>query len=153
MSTFPITLLILSLILPPFSIVGQSPHKTVSLRNVGKYGTRYTDKTIRIRNVTLEEVRGFENDWVHLFQLYDPRARFRRGAFKGASPGSIPEFSIVADEAIGKVLMDQKGEWFNRKVNIYLSITDRGLTPFIYIGYVVKVERLNVKGKVDKVIP
>jgi hypothetical protein len=69
------------------------------------------------------------------------------------SPGSIPEFSVFADERIGKVLIKQKAEWFNRKVNVYLSITDRGLTPLTCIGFVVKVERLNGKGKVDKIVP
>lgn len=149
-----VELLILSFILLPFEVAGQSSYKTVSLRKVGIYATRGTDKTIRIQNVILEEVHGFENDWAHLFQVYDPRARFRRGAFKHyRSPGSIPEFSIFADEGIGKVLIEQKAEWFNRKVNIYLDITDRGLTPWIYIGYVVKVERLNAKGKADKTVP
>ena len=146
-------LLILGLVLQSISTAGQSGYKSVSLRKVGRFGGCSTDNTIRIKNVVLERVRTFEGDWVHLFQLYDPRAKFRRGVFEGPSPGSIPEFAIVTNEAIGKVLVEQKAEWFDRRVNVYLSITDLGLTPLTCVGYVVRVERLNEKGKVDKVVP
>jgi hypothetical protein len=128
--------------------------KTVSLRKIGKYGGDYTDKTLKISNVILEDVRGFENDWAHLFQLYDPRTKFRRGAkTENENPCCIREFSIFSDEEIGKPLLEQKDVWVNRRLNIYVQITDRGLTPLTYIGYVVKVELLNEKGKVEKTLP
>jgi len=108
---------------------------------------------MKISNVILEDVRGFENDWAHLFQLYDPRTKFRRGAkTENENPCCIQEFSIFADEEIGKPLLEQKDEWLNKRVNVYVRITDRGLTPLIYIGYVVKVELLNEKGKVEKTL-
>ncbi len=149
-----VRLLLVALLLVPHAIVCQSSFKSVSLRKVSKYGGRYTDKTVKIPNVVLEDVRGFENDWPHLFQLYDPRDRFRRGAFKeNENPCCIQEFSIFADVDIGKSLLRQKAEWFGKLVNVYISIQDRGLTPRIYIGYVVRVELLNENGKVAKAIP
>ena len=128
--------------------------KTVSLSKIGKYGIRhFTDKTLKISNVILEDVRGFKNDWAHLFQLYDPRTKFRRGAkTENENPGNKQEFSIFADEEIGKPLLEQKDEWLNKRVNVYVRITDRGLTPLHNIGYVVKVELLNERGKVEKTI-
>ena len=128
--------------------------KSISLYKIRKYGVDYTDTTLKIANVVLEDVRGFENDWAHLFQLYDPRTKFRRGAkTENENPCCIQEFSIFADENIGKPLLEQKDEWINRRVNVYVQITDRGLTPLMYIGYVVKVELLNEKGKVEKTLP
>jgi hypothetical protein len=127
--------------------------KTVSLLKIRKYGVDYTAKTLKISNVILEDVRGFENDWAHLFQLYDPRTKFRRGAkTENENPCCIQEFSIFADEEIGKPLVEQKDVWLNKRVNVYVRITDRGLTPLTYIGYVVKVELLNEKGKVEKTL-
>jgi len=132
----------------------QSSARSISLRKIGKYGVQYTDKTLRISNVILEEVRSFENDWPHLFQLYDPRKKFRRGAMsKYDNPCCIQEFSIFSDEDIGEILLKRKEDWFGKRVNVYVIITDRGLTPLVYIGYVTKVERLNQKGEVELTIP
>jgi len=127
--------------------------KTVSLRRVAKYGYEGTSKTLKISNVVLEDVRGFENHWAYLFQLYDSRAKFRRGAkTENQHPCCIQEFSIFADGEIGEPLLKQKDEWLNKNVNVYVSITDRGLTPLMNIGYVVKIELLNEKGKVEKTL-
>ena len=128
--------------------------KTVSLRQVARYGYEGTSKTLKISNVVLEDVRGFEDHWAYLFQLYDERAKFRRGAkTEKEHPCCKQEFSIFADEEIGKPLLKQKDEWLNKKVNVYVHITDRGLTPLMNIGYVEKVELLDEKGKVEKTLP
>jgi hypothetical protein len=128
--------------------------QTISLRSIGKYAESYPSKTLKISNIVLEDVRGFENDWAHLLQLYDPRTEFRRGAkTENENPCCIQEFSIFADESIGKPLLEQKDEWFNKRVNIYVKITDRGLTPFMNIGLVVKLELLSEKGEIERTLP
>ena len=148
---YTLVLSMLALILVPCDILAQGSPKTVSLREVAKYGG---SRTVKIANVVLEDVRAFPNDWAHLFQLYDPRAKFRRGAFReNENPCCIQEFSIFADDGIGKLLVEKKAEWINKRVNVYLIITDRGLTPLTNIGLVVKVERLNEKGKIEKTLP
>jgi hypothetical protein len=126
--------------------------KTISLRQIARYEGK--SKTLKIANVVLEDVRGFEEHWAYLFQLYDERSKFRRGAkTEKEHPCCIQEFSIFADEEIGKPLLKQKDEWLNKKVNVYVRITDMGLTPLMNIGYVEKVELLNEKGKVEKSLP
>ena len=128
--------------------------QTISLRSIGKYAKSYPSKTLKISNIVLEDVRGFENDWAHLFQLYDPRTEFRRGAkTENENPCCIREFSIFADEGIGKPLLERKDEWLNKRVNVYVKITDRGLTPFMNIGLVVKLELLNEKGEIKRTLP
>ena len=151
---YTLVLSMLALILVPCHVLAQGSPKTVSLREVAKYGINYTPRTVKIANVVLEDVRAFPNDWAHLFQLYDPRAKFRRGAFReNENPCCIQEFSIFADDGIGKLLVEKKAEWINKRVNVYLNITDRGLTPWTNIGLVVKVERLNEKGKIEETLP
>jgi hypothetical protein len=137
------------------SINSKSSHvQTISLRQIGKYAESYPRRTLKISNVVLEDVRGFENDWAYLFQLYDSDDNFRRGAkSKNENPCCIQEFSIFADESIGKPLLKRKAEWLNKRANIYVEITDRGLTPFMNVGLVVKVELLNQKGKVEQTLP
>lgn len=156
-----VLILILCLLFGNLYASGQSktksksfPVKTISLSKIAKkYGLEGSEKTLKISNVILEDVRGFENDWPHLFQLYDPREQFRRGAkTESENPCCIQEFSIFATEQIGKPLLEQKDEWLNRRVNVYVHATDRGLTPWKNIGLVVKVELLNGKGKVEKTL-
>ena len=93
-----------------------------------------------------------------LFQTIGPTSSNYMTRGQGSGVGhsektSIQEFSIFADDGIGKLLVEKKAEWINKRVNVYLKITDRGLTPWTNIGLVVKVERLNEKGKIEKTLP
>ena len=91
-----------------------------------------------------------ENDWVYVFHLRDPRTGFESGE---ALTIFTNDFLICTDETIGKTLVKERDRWLNRKVNMYLSITDRGLTPNLNVGYVTKVELVNGKGQVVETIP
>jgi hypothetical protein len=118
------------------------------LRQVGRYAEDYTPGTLKIARVVLEDFRSVEDDWVHVFQLFDPRSKVRRGEMVNGRPYEAHSFLICTDEEIGKPLLLRKERWLNRSVNVYIKVIDRGLTTHMYVGYVTKVELLDEKGRV-----
>ena len=122
--------------------------RSVSLRQVGRYAEDYTPGTLKIARVVLEDFRPVEDDWVHVFQLYDLKSGVRRGEVVNGRPYGAHSFLICTNEEIGKPLLERKEKWLNRNVNVYLKIIDRGLTTHMYVGYVTKVELLDEKGRV-----
>ena len=122
--------------------------RTVSLRQVGKYAETYTADTVKLAGVVLEDFRAVERDWVHVFQLYDPKTKLRRGEVADDGPYDTHAFLICADDEIGKPLLAQKDKWLNRPVNLYLKIGDRALTTHVYVGFAMKIELLDEKGRV-----
>lgn len=126
--------------------------RSVSLRQVGKYAEEYTPATLKLSSVVLEDFRSVENDWVHVFQLYDSRTKVRRGEKSNGLPYNADSFLICTDEEIGKPLLERKEKWLNHRVNVYLYVTDQGLTTHIYVGHVTKIELLDEKARVIDVI-
>jgi hypothetical protein len=126
--------------------------RPVSLRQVGRYAESYTPDTLKLSGVVLEDVRSVEDDWVHVFQLYDPRSKTRRGEKFDGMPYHPHHFLICSDEGIGEPLLARKERWLNRRVNVYLRIFDRGVTVHLYVGSVEKVELLDEKGRVEETI-
>jgi hypothetical protein len=118
------------------------------LCRVGWHAEEYIPGTLKIARVVLEDFRPVEDDWVHVFQLYDPKSKVRRGEIVDGRPYEAHSFLICTDEEIGKPLLERKDRWLNRSVNVYLKITDRGLTTHMYVGYVTKIELLDEKGHV-----
>src|SRR5688500_13129506 len=114
--------------------------RPVSLRQVGIYAEAYTPDTLKLSGVVHEDVRPVEDDWVHVFQLYDPKSKARRGEKFDGIPYNPHHFLICSDEGIGKPLLAQKERWLKRRVNVYLRIFDRGVTVHLYVGSVEKVE-------------
>jgi hypothetical protein len=93
--------------------------------------------------------REWAHDWVYVFHLKDTKTGFEHG--KELTPYTV-YFLICTDETIGKPLIKQKVQWLNQKVNVYLEGRDVGLTPFMNIAFVTKIELLNLQGKVIKTI-
>ena len=129
-----------------------SPVRPISLRRVGRHAEKYTPNTLKLSGVVLEDLRRVEDDWVHVFQLYDPRSNFRRGEKFDRMDYHPHHFLICSDEGIGKPLLAQKERWLNRRVNVYLRIWDMGVTVHLYVGNVIKVELLDEKGRVEETI-
>lgn len=123
--------------------------RAVSLRNVGRYANAYTPGRLKLSRVVLAGFKHIEDDWVYVFHLRDPRTGLQRGEDLTIHTHS---FLICTEATIGKPLLEGKDEWLGRRVNVYLRILDRGLTPNIYVGYVTKVELLDDKGRVTRTL-
>lgn len=154
-----VTLLAACLLLGPPLSLSQIERKTkppsirsISLREVGRYADAYTRDTLKLSGVVLEDFRPVEGDWVHVFQLYDPKSKARRGEKFDGMPYHPHHFLICADEGIGKPLLARKERWLNRRVNVYLRILDRGLTVHLYVGSVIKVELMDGTGRVEETL-
>jgi hypothetical protein len=126
------------------------PIRAVSLRQVGRYANQYVPGMLKLSRVVLEGVKHVDNDWVYVFHLRDPETGLQRGEELTIQ---TYKFLICTDEEIGKPLLKNRVEWLGHRVNVYLIITDRGLTPNIYVGYVRKIELLNDRGQVLKAFP
>lgn len=126
--------------------------RNISLLRVGRHAEAYTKDTLKVTRIVLEDFRTVEDAWVHVFQLYDPKSKVRRGETADGLPFEAHSFLICTDEEIGKPLLERKDRWLNRSVNVYLRIYDLGLTTHMYVGYVTKVELLDEKGQVIETI-
>lgn len=123
--------------------------RSISLRDVGRYGNEYTPHTLKISNLVLEDVRKLMDKWhEYVLQLYDPRADIRRGVKDKDGTSFDPHHFMICVDDLGKPLLERKDKWLNNKVNVYLRMQDLGLTTNMYVGYVVKIEFLDEKGKV-----
>ena len=123
--------------------------RSTSLRDVGRYANAYTPQTLKISNVVLEDVRKLLDQWdEYVLQLYDPRAGIRRGVKAQDGSSFDPHHFLICAGDLGKPLIERKEKWLNNKVNVYLRIEDLGLTTNIYVGFVVKIEFQDEKGKV-----
>jgi hypothetical protein len=155
-----ILLLILILFCNQFSAFSQIRKSKDNFRNVTlkrlAYNANYgSSNKLKIKSVVLAGFKAPQNEWnprdhwVYVFHLKDTRPRFELG--KELTPYTS-YFLICTDETIGKSLINQKENWLNQKVNVYLQARDVGLTPFMNVGFVTKIELLDVKGKVIKTI-
>ena len=123
--------------------------RSISLRDVSRYANRYTPHTFKISNVVLEDVRKMHETWnEYILQLYDPRADFRSGIKDKDGSAFDPHYFLVCVDDLGKPLIERKEKWLNHRINVYLQIRDMAITTNMYIGYAVKIEFLDEKGKV-----
>jgi hypothetical protein len=122
--------------------------RSVSLRTVPIKANKDTS-LLKLKNVILVDFKNPPNDWVYVFHLKDNKSKFEVG--KDLTK-STTGFLICTDETIGDVLLEQKDQWINQKVNVYLRGRDMGLTPYMNVGFVIKIELLDSKGKVVKII-
>jgi hypothetical protein len=110
----------------------------------------------KLKGVVLTGFKDPQNDWdsrhqwVYVFHLKDAKTGFELG--KELTPYTS-YFLICTDATIGKPLINQKDEWLNQKINVYIQPQDFGLTPFMNVGFVTKIELLNQKGRIIKTIP
>ena len=123
--------------------------RTISLEKFGEYPNRYREGTFKIPNVVLEDVRlAGERETISVLLVYDPRSGARRGEPFEGDPFHPHGFLICTGPEIGNPLAEQKDKWLKKRVNLYATMLDVGLTIFVYTGYVTKIELLDEKGKV-----
>ena len=123
--------------------------RAISLRDVVRHANNYTPHTLKISNVVLEDVRKLHETWSeYLLQLYDPRVDFRLGVKDKDGSSFDPHHFIICVDDLGKPLIERKEKWVNHRINVYLWIRDMAITTNIYVGYAVKIEFVDEKGKV-----
>jgi hypothetical protein len=155
-----IFLLILILLCSQLSTFSQTRKRKnsfqpVSLRKLAYNANYGSSNNLKLRSVVLAGFKDPQNDWeshhkwVYVFHLKDTKTGFELG--KELTPYTS-YFLICTDKTIGKPLINQKDEWINQKVNVYVEPRDVGLTPFMNIAFVTKIELLDSKGKVIKTI-
>lgn len=121
----------------------------VSLSRVPKNANFGPYDKFKVVNLTLLGFKNAPDDWVYVFHLKDEK----RGLEVGRELTKFTNtFLICTNDAIGKVLDEQKDEWLNRKINLYIEARDMGLTPYMNVGFVTKLELLDDKGKVVKTL-
>ena len=147
--------LLLCLLCIPLQVSSQTQRskgpriRSISLRNVVRHANRYTPHTLKISNVVLEDVRKLVDEWPeYLLQLYDPRTDIRLGVKDQDGSSFDPHRFLICVDVLGKPLIEQKEKWLNKRVNVYFLIRDMAITTNIYVGYAVKLELLDEKGKV-----
>ena len=147
-------LLILILLCSQSTIFSQIQNRKESIRSVKLTKVAYeanfgsSDK-IKLKRIVLIDFKDLQDDWIYVFHLKDSKTGFELGKELTAQ---INGFLICTDKTIGKSLLEQKNEWLNQKVNVYLEGRDIGLTPLMNVGFVTKIELLDSKGKVIKTI-
>lgn len=104
---------------------------------------------LKIKDIVLADFKILPSKSVYVFHLKDSKTGFELGK---ELTKSKTDYFIYTDETIGKSLIDQKDEWLNQKVNVYLEPRNVGLMPLINVGFVMKIELLDKKGKVVKII-
>jgi hypothetical protein len=155
-----ILLLILILFCSQFVTFSQTRKKKDSFRSVPlskvAYNANYgSSNKLKLKNVVLAGFKEPQNDWeereqwLYVFHLKDAKSGLELG--KELTPYTS-SFLIFTDKTIGKSLLQQKNEWLNQKVNVYLEGRDIGLTPLMNVGFVTKIELVDSKGKVIKTI-
>jgi hypothetical protein len=155
-----ILLLILILSCSQFVVFSQTQKKEESFRSVSlskvAYKANYgSSNKLKLKNVILAGFKEPQNDWssrdqwLYVFHLKDTNTGYELG--KELTPYTS-YFLIFTDKTIGKFLLEQKHEWLNQKVNVYLHPRDIGLTPHMNAGFVTKVELLDSKRRVIKTI-
>lgn len=130
--------------------------RSVSLNKLAYEANYGSSSNYKLKGVVLSGFKDPQDDWnprernwLYVFHLKDERSGFELG--KELTPYTS-YFLICTDESIGKPLTKQKDEWLNQKVNVYLQPRDFGLTPFMNVAFVTKIELLDAKGKVIKTI-
>ncbi|MGI8495087.1 MAG: hypothetical protein ACR2L1_07220 [Pyrinomonadaceae bacterium] len=127
----------------------------VILKRLAYHANYGSSNKFKLKSVVLAGFKNPQDDWnprdkwIYVFHLKDAATGYELG--KDLTPYTS-SFLICTDETIGKILIDRKNEWLNQRVNIYLQPRDIGLTPFMNVGFVTKIELLDIKGKVIKTI-
>jgi hypothetical protein len=155
-----ILLLLLILFCSQLTVFSQTPKRKDSFRSVSlnkvAYNANYgSSNKFKLKNVILAGFKEPQLDWnereqwLYVFHLKDANTGYELG--KELTPYTS-FFLIFTDKTIGKSLLEQKDEWLNQKVNVYLQPRDIGLTPLMNVGFVTKIELLDSKGRVIKTI-
>lgn len=151
-------LIILFVLCSQSAAFSQTQSRKESFRSVKLSKAAYeanfgSSRKLKLRNVVLKDIKDLPNDWIYLFHLKDAKTGFELKTGFEVGKGANAGFVLCTDATVGKSLLEQKDEWLNQDVNVYLIGQDVGVSPLKNVGFVTKIELLDSKGIVIKTIP